>query len=120
VQASHSRLGQVLTSSARATAKAVVRKAAAQAVQDAITARAQAQGDATLDDQRFQDARAKEKRMGALISSLVALAHASGVAQERAAFMEVAEREVENQMTKLRGGVPRRLLCPMIMHENSL
>lgn len=81
-----------------------MRKAAAQAMQDALTRRAEESLDGTRDEQRFEDARAKEKRMGALISSLTALAHASGVAQERALFMEVANREVENQMKKLRGG----------------
>ena len=104
LQESHSRLGQVLTTSAEATAKAVVRKAAAQAVQRAISKKQEETGDTDEHRVAYKDAREKEKKMGALISSLVALAHASGVAQERALFMEVASREVNSQMKKLSGG----------------
>jgi hypothetical protein len=104
VQESHNRLGKVLTTSAEATAKAVVRKAAAEAVQEAISQKQSETGDAHVHQVAYKDAREKEKKMGALISSLVALAHASGVAQERALFMEVASREVDSQMKKLSGG----------------
>lgn len=107
LQESHSRLGKVVTTSAQATAKAVVRKAAAEAAQDAISRKQEETGDSAQSQVAYKDAREKEKKMGALISSLVALAHASGVAQERALFMEVASREVESQMVKLGGGMPQ-------------
>ena len=110
MQESHSRLGQVLTTSAEATAKAVVRKAAAQAMQQAISEKQEETGDMGEHRVAYKDARDKEKKMGALISSLVALAHASGVAQERALFMEVASREVDSQMKKLSGGAASAVL----------
>jgi hypothetical protein len=58
--------------------------------------------------QVFQAARNKEEKMRKIISSLVTLASASGVSQERALFMEVATNEVERMIDKMntRGGMP--------------
>jgi hypothetical protein len=61
-----------------------------------------------LDVQVFRAAREKEERMRKIISSLVTLASASGVSQERALFMEVAKDEVDRMIDKMnrRGGAP--------------
>lgn len=101
VQESQSRLESVIEANARATAKAVVRKAAARAERRALS-EAQESGDESREQQQQREAHAQEEeRMGTLISSLVALASASGVSQERALFMEVANGAVQSELTKL-------------------
>lgn len=116
MQESQSRLESVVEANARATAKAVVRKAAARAERRALSLEAQEAGDESRESQQLREAHAQEEeRMSTLISSLVALASASGVSQERALFMEVATGAVQSELTKLSqpgGAVARcRRLC---------
>eukprot|EP00892_Ulva_mutabilis_P004804 jgi/Ulvmu1/2696/UM014_0152.1 len=101
VEDTQSKLESAVEANARATAKAVVRKAAARAERHALALEAEEAGDAAHERQRLRDAHAKEERMGTLISSLVALASASGVSQERALFMEVANNAVQSELSKL-------------------
>lgn len=103
MQASQKRLDMV-QAKARATAKAMVRSATARALRDVLDA-GRVEGE-SAEEQVFKAAQQKEKRMHAIISSLVTLASASGVSQERALFMEVAKNEIDTIIDKMnhRGG----------------
>jgi ribosomal protein L17 len=99
---------------ARATAKAVVRSATARALRDALKP-GPSEGE-SAEEQIFKSAQSKEERMRNIISSLVTLASASGVSQERALFMEVAKNEVQTIIDKMntRGGAPLQLPHPAL------
>ena len=103
MQTSQKRLDTV-QAKARATAKAMVRSATARALRDVLdTGSVASESD---EEQVFKAAKSKEARMKKVLSSLVTLASASGVSQERALFMEVANDEVQKTIDKMnkRGG----------------
>ena len=110
LQDSQTRLDMV-QAKARATAKAVVRSETARALRDALDDSYDALEGASTEEELFQAAKGREERMRKILSSLVTLASASGVSQERALFMEVAKSEVHNIINKMnsRGGARR---CP--------
>lgn len=113
MQSSEKRLDTV-EAQARATAKAVVRSATARALRDALKPGV-SEGE-SAEEQIFKSAKSKEERMRQIISSLVTLASASGISQERALFMEVAKNEVQTIIDKMntRGGTPMLLPRPAL------
>ena len=110
MQTSQKRLDTV-QAKARATAKAMVRSATARALRDVLdTGSVASESD---EEQVFKAAKSKEARMKKVLSSLVTLASASGVSQERALFMEVANDEVQKTIDKMnkRGGAALCSCC---------
>ena len=82
----------------------MVRSATARALRDVLnTDSVESESD---EEHLFKAAAAKEARMKKIMNSLVTLASASGVSQERALFMEVANDEVQKTIDKMnkRGG----------------
>ncbi|GAB4818097.1 hypothetical protein N2152v2_005143 [Parachlorella kessleri] len=82
---------------AAAAAAAVVREAAAGAVADMLDGE-------SAEERSAKVAAAKEARMRKVISALAALASTSGVSNEREAFMELVEKEID----RLEGQLEKR------------
>ncbi|KAI8468150.1 MAG: LETM1-domain-containing protein [Monoraphidium minutum] len=98
-----------------AAASAVIREAAAGAVKDAMGREAdEALEDASkgvsAEERAAQSAAAREQRMQDVISALAVLASGSGVATERAAFMQLVKREVHRLQDTLGPQVQAQML----------